>query len=67
MEGVIQSEITQKQKSQVTVYECVHVESREMVLMKLFAEQRWSDYGFVLFILPLSIQSNFSMLLKYLQ
>ena len=39
LEPVTQSEISQKQAN--TIYESIYVESRKMVLMKLFAEQQW--------------------------
>ena len=39
LEPVTQSEVSQKQAN--TIYESIYMESRKMVLMKLFAEQQW--------------------------
>ena len=39
LEAIIQRELSQKEKN--SVYKCIYMESRKMVLMNLFAGQRW--------------------------
>ena len=40
LESTIQSEVSQKRKIN-TVYEHIYMESRKMLLIKLFARQQW--------------------------
>ena len=38
LEPIVQSEVSQKEKN--TIYDCIYMESRKMVMMKLFAGQQ---------------------------
>ena len=40
LEPVIQTEVSQREKTN-TIYSYIYMESREMVLMNLFAGQQW--------------------------
>ena len=43
LEPVIQNEVNQKEKNKYPIYQRIYTESRKMVLMNLFAGQKYRD------------------------